>query len=365
MTQPKAARWLDLIAYLLQHRFPVTREEIYAHVADYRADAESADRARRESLRRRFERDKDELRALGIQIESVPLPNADPDEAQTAYRLRARDFYLPYLACELGLAATGQSAPAPYGDLHRVTITRQDSVLLDRATRRLAEWRDFPLAHAAASARRKLEFDLPLPLKSVERILSKPLAGEAARSLEVLQKAVAQRTAVRCRYYSIGRDTQEQRVIEPYGLLFSWGRWYAIARARDRDAMRVFRADRMREAALVAGEEARFEIPVSFDVRAYVGRAPWELSNAAPVSARVRFSFPESRWVLAQGAGRPVEPLLEDGGAIVEFSVRDNNPFLRWLLTFRGHAELMSPETMAGELRALRQRVAAIYAGTT
>lgn len=38
MSQAKAARWLDLLAYLLQHRFPVTREEIFAHVGEYRDD---------------------------------------------------------------------------------------------------------------------------------------------------------------------------------------------------------------------------------------------------------------------------------------------------------------------------------------
>ena len=55
----------------------------------------------------------------------------------------------------------------------------------------------------------------------------------------------------------------------------------------------------------------------------------------------VRFGFPESRWVLAQQAGEPVEELREDGGATIAFAVRDRNPFLRWLLTFRERAEIL------------------------
>jgi len=35
MTTAKTARWLDLIAYLLSHRFPVTREDIYQRVSGY------------------------------------------------------------------------------------------------------------------------------------------------------------------------------------------------------------------------------------------------------------------------------------------------------------------------------------------
>jgi len=362
----KTARWLDLIAYLLQHRFPVTREDIYDHVADYRAALEAAtregDRAAAESLRRKFERDKDELRDLGIEIETVQLPSQAGDEPATGYRLRERAFYLPYL--ELAEGKAGQAA-RPYPGLARITVSRRDLSLLDRATRRLADRPDFPLSAAAASARRKLEFDLPLPLRSIERVLSRPLAGEGAKSLEVLQRAVAERVAVRCLYFAIGRDAEERRIVEPYGLFFNWGNWYAAARARDRDAMRVFRVDRMREAAPLTGVDARFSVPAGFDVRRYARRAPWELSDSPPLAARVRFAFPESRWVIAQGVGKPVEAVLEDGGAVLEFQVRDANPFLRWLLTFREHAEVLAPGAVAEELAALRGRVAALYAGRT
>ena len=352
----KTARWLDLIAYLLQHRFPVTREDIYDHVADYRTALEKGEG--RESVRRQFERDKDGLRGLGIEIETVQLPGQAGDEPASGYRLRERAFYLPYL--ELADGSVAQPV-RPYAGLARIVVSKRDLSLLDRATRRLAERPGFPLSAAAASARRKLEFDLPLPLRTIERVLSRPLVGEGAKSLEVLQQAVAGRVAVRCLYFAIGRDSEERREIEPYGLFFNWGKWYAAARARDRDAMRVFRVDRMREAAPLTGKDARFTVPAGFDVRRYARRSPWDLSDAQPSTVRVRFAFPEARWVIAQGVGKPVEEVLEDGGAVLEFQVRDANPFLRWLLTFRDHAEVLAPGAIAEELAALRGRVAALY----
>jgi predicted DNA-binding transcriptional regulator YafY len=356
MAQSKTARWLDLIAYLLLHRFPVTREEIFEHVGGYGGEAGQGE-AGSESLRRKFERDKDELRALGIEIETVVLPHQAGDEAAVGYRLRARDFYLPYLE----LADKAAEGPAPYQGLAHVPVSKADLSLLDRATHRLASRPDFPLSAAAASARRKLEFDLPLPLTSIERVLSKPLKGEGAKSLEVLQRAVAEHVAVSCLYFTIGRDAEERRVIEPYGLFFTWGHWYTAARARDRDAMRVLRVDRMREAELLTGQDAPFAVPAAFSIRQYLRRSPWELSDNAPSTARVRFAFPESRWVIAQGVGKPVEPLLGDGGAILEFEVRDTYPFLRWLLTFRDHATVASPAALARELDALRNKVARLY----
>ena len=354
-TQPKAARWLDLIAYLLQHRFPVAREQIYEHVADYRASLEPGETPP-ESLRRMFERDKDELRALGIEIETVePSPQAG-EVPVTGYRLRERSFYLPYLE----LVDAVRSEERPYRGLARIAVSRRDLAILDPATRRLADRTDFPLSAAAASARRKLEFDLPLSIKSVEAVLSRPLAGEGAKSLEVLQHAVAERIAVRCRYFAMGRDAEEARVIEPYGLFFNWNHWYTAARARDRNAMRVFRVDRMRDAELLSGRDASFAVPADFSIDRYVRRSPWELTEQPPTTVRVRFAFPESRWVMAQGVGKPVEQLLDDGGAILDFDVREPGPFLRWLLTFRDHVEVTSPTAIARELAALRRKVASL-----
>lgn len=359
MAKNKTARWLDLLAYLLQHRFPVTREQIYSHVEAYRADFDDdASAGARESLRRKFERDKDELRALGVEIETVSLLGQAGDEPTTGYKLREREFYLPYLELKEGKGA----GERPYPSLLRIPLAREEVALLDRATRRIADMEDTPLAGAAASARRKLAFDLPLPMATVERLLAHPLTGDSARALEILQRAVAEKVAVRCRYYAIGRDSEEDREIEPWGLFFGWGRWYCVAFSRERGARRVFRIDRMRNAQLMTGAGASFDVPKDFSIRQFVNRAPWELSEAAPVRAVVRFGFPESRWVLAQGVGEPVDELLDDGGALIAFSVRDRGPFLRWLLTFRGGVEIREPSELSGELVLLRARVAALYA---
>ena len=363
MPQPKAARWLDLLAYLLQHRFPVAREEIFEAVADYRDALAGADSAGREAVRRKFERDKDELRALGIDIDTVDIGQAPGVEPDKGYRLRERAFYLPYLEFRSPRAAPSVESPSkPYQSLLRIALTDSDVALLGRATARVAALKDTPLGDAASSARRKLAFDVPLPMAAVERLLAVPLEGEASKALEVLQHAVAEHTAVKCSYYAIGRDAETERVIEPYGLCFHWGHWYCVARCRLREAMRVFRVDRMRAAKAVAGPDGRFEVPADFSVREYVRRAPWELSELPPEEVVVRFQVPESRWVLAQGVGDPVDPLLDDGGAVIKFSVRERGSFLRWLLTFRAGIEVKKPAEYGRQLASLRSRVASLYA---
>ena len=75
MPIPKTSRWLDLIAFLLAHRFPVTREQIYESVSGYKDDWERADDEKaRESLRRKFERDerreRNRRKRMGLALKS-------------------------------------------------------------------------------------------------------------------------------------------------------------------------------------------------------------------------------------------------------------------------------------------------------
>lgn len=348
MSAAKTARWLNLIAFLLQHRFPVTREAIFGHVVGYGGAGETA--------RRKFERDKDDLRSLGIEIETVSLAAHAGGDPGAAYRLRARGVYLPYL--EL---ADDQEPRRPYHGLDQIVLTRAELSVLDRATRWLADQSEAPLARAAASARRKLAFDLPLEPETVERILALPLPAHARHSLAVLQEALIERVAVACRYYTLSRGIEEPRTIEPWGLLFQWSRWYCVGRARDRSDARLFRVDRMRDAEKVNGPEAQFEVPVDFDVRRFAGRSPWEFGTAPALTATVEFRFPESRWVINRRVGRVVQ---DDGdrGAQLAFQIREADSFLRWLLSFGPRVRVLEPLELAESLAMLRSEVAALYA---
>ena len=360
----KSARWLDLVAFLLQHRFPVTREQIFESVAGYGPDGPAArepadwDETQKESARRKFERDKDELRALGIDIETRGLADAAGDEPATGYRLRAEGLYLPYLQID--------ERPAdhrPYPSLRSIVLSYDELAMLDRATHRLAQHPSRALQAAAGSVRRKLAFDLPLSVHQIERVLGESGRDEPNDTLEVLQQAVARRQRLECRYYSIGRDADEARTLEPYGLFFNWGHWYCVASDAGQATPKVFRLDRISGARLARGKDAvHAGPPEGFDLERYLGRSAWDLSDAPPVRAVVRFRFPEARWLVAQGVGHVREAFTEDGGAVIEFEVRDTDPFVRWLLTFRDRADVVEPTAIADELVALRRRIAQLYA---
>src|SRR3982750_818114 len=93
MPQSKVQRWIDLLASLLGHRMPVTFEELAKDVPQYLADGSVAAGNPSPTLKRMFERDKVELREFGVPMESIGEEGSD----ESAYRLRTKDFYLPYL----------------------------------------------------------------------------------------------------------------------------------------------------------------------------------------------------------------------------------------------------------------------------
>jgi proteasome accessory factor B len=344
---PKASRWIDLVAFLLQHHFPVTREKIFSSVGGYEEGGESS--------RRKFERDKDELRALGIEIETVPLPDAAGDEPAMGYRLRPRQTYLPYL--EL---VDDAASDKPYYGLDRIRLSREELNMLDRATRSLANHGDTPLSAAAASARRKLAFDLPLDATMAEQLLAYPVSRASRQALSVLQEAVIHHTAVTCNYYTMSRQADAIRELEPWGLMFEWGRWYCVARARDGDIPKVFRVDRMRDARPLK-DGVTFDVPDDFDVRVWMRQTPWSWGAANVTRTLVRFTVPESYSVINQQLGNVVRE--EPGQAsVIAFDVRDREPFLRWLLSFGRRAEVVEPESMEAALQELRVEIAARYA---
>src|SRR4051794_27537252 len=105
MASEKLQRWIDLLAALLRRHFPVTLEQLRPEVPGYWRHIDKA------ALRRAFERDKAELRAFGIPIETV----SDSDGNVMGYRLDPKNFYLPYLSLRSAERTTKPKKIDQYG----------------------------------------------------------------------------------------------------------------------------------------------------------------------------------------------------------------------------------------------------------
>lgn len=360
----KTQRWLDLIAYLLGRRVPAAVEEIMESVPAYAGAAHTADEKARAAARRMFERDKDELRRLGVPLETVSYTLNFGMETLEGYQLSRRDFYLPYLKL-LSEQREGPAGPAARGQ--ELELSAEEARLALDAVRRVAGLPAFPFTAEAKSAFRKLTFDLDPDRFTDERVLwvDPPNAGEVLERLRVLSPTLLARKRVRFSYRGIYRGETTERDVAPYGLFFQRD-WYLVGHDAARDALRVFRVARMDDLRPNGRSPGTpdYGIPEGFRLDSYLQRDAWALGEGEEpaVHAEVRFRFPASLLAERQRLGELVEE-RPDGSTLRHFEVQQVDPFLRWILSQEGEAEVRGPPELREAMQRMMDSVAALYGG--
>ena len=156
--------------------------------------------------------------------------------------------------------------------------------------------------------------------------------------LEKLRRATRERRRVQLIYRAYNQPDTTERAFDPYALVHGWGWWYVIGYCHLREAYRSFRVDRIVDLTLL---DEMFDVPVDFDIHAYLARNPTEQHL---LKVRLRFK-PEFKQ-LAQDNRSWWETFEEqpDGSIIVTMV----NPDVLWassiVLSFGPAAEVLEPE---------------------
>ena len=249
MSRRKTERLLGLVVCLLSSPRYLTAVQIRAAVPGYPESFEA--------FKRMFERDKEELRELGIPLETG-FNSAGDDEA--GYRIPRQAYVLP-----------------------EIRLEPDEAAVLSLAAR---VWRQAELAGAAAGALLKLRAAGVDAQETAETgIEPRLLAGEAA--FGPLWEAVRDRRPVTFAYRAAGRSEPQQRHLQPWGVVNRHGRWYVAGHDTDRDAARVFRLSRIEGEVRFSGPAGSVTVPDGTDVRETVRE--WDTQPpAAQRTATVR-----------------------------------------------------------------------------
>ena len=247
----KTERLLNLTMSLLSSRIPLSKHRIRQLVEAYRL-VESD-----EAFDRMFERDKEDLRAMGI-----PLVTEDIGvfEDEQGYRIDRRDYALPTV--ELGAYEM-----AVVGLASRV-------------------WAHATMAGTAATAWRKVaagdEVDVA-PFIGLE-----PQLGGGEPAFEPLKDAVLTFSTVRFDYARPGQAASRPRHVEPWNLTAWHGRWYLVGYDLDREAPRVFRLSRVSSTVTSTGKPATQPVPADLDPVAMIAATDGGDPRTSPAVLRVR-----------------------------------------------------------------------------
>jgi proteasome accessory factor B len=262
----KTERLLNLLIMLLVQRHYVSKNRIREILY---ADAPSGD-----AFEKSFERDKEELRSLGVPIEVGQMDPYFDDEP--GYRIRADEFALP-----------------------EISLEPDEASVVALATR---VWEHARLAEATADAVAKLTAaGLELDLQALE--IAQPRLTADEPSFDVFWEATLARRPVTFDYRRPGYPEPLTRHLEPWGVVRYSGRWYVVGKDTDRGEERVFRLSRVVGQARLTGPAGSFEVPPGTDVRETARR----LEPSTPTEEAVVLLRPGAGAVLRRTA-TSIEP---------------------------------------------------------
>jgi proteasome accessory factor B len=345
MAASKIQRWIDLLAALLRRKFPISLEELAREVPGYLIAPNKT------ALRRTFERDKDELRAFGIPIETVTDPNGET----AGYRLQPQHFYLPYLSLRSERGSTKPKKVDRYGyhALAQLSFEPDELSAVVDAAARVRQLGDPLLAEHADSALRKLAADLPVDASaSPQPELVPPRAKPNPELLATLAKALEKRKRITFSYHGISDGKESHRFVEPFGLFFLNQHWYLAARTAGETTVKNYRVNRITDLAVNAARPYAndYAIPDDFDLRSHArSRQAWELGTGDAIDAVVRFTARSGAAAAALRLGEEIEGVPQNR----RFRVRRADAFARWLLSFGGDIVPVAPRSLVDEYRGL------------
>jgi len=227
MVSRKSERLINLTIALLATKRFITKSEIFKTIEGYEGSPESKERM--------FERDKDDLRSLGIEIEVGSFDPLFNDEA--GYRIKQERYQL-----DLG------------------DVTALEISLLSLAAQ---AWQGASLDDAAQRALVKLN-SLGIAVDEENMPDSAPFFSDGGLDLPIITRAIAEHQILEFTYRNYELTDEVRRVV-PIGLSTRSGFWYFTGVDQSIEEIRIFRFDRVIGTFTVKKGPKDFETPENFD----------------------------------------------------------------------------------------------------
>ncbi len=321
MATSKVERLMNLVIALLSTRNFVTAERIRKVVAGY-ADCPSD-----EAFSRMFERDKNELRDLGIPLETGRLSKLDSAEG---YRINREAYALPGVELTADEAAAVAVATRLWESPELITAT-QGALLKLRAAGIDIDAVDSDVTIASSAA---------VPgLRGSEEVLG------------TLLSAINNGRAVQFPHRPARSEPYTTRTVEPWGVVTDRGRWYLVGHDRDRAATRIFRLSRIGMEVTAIGPPGAVRKPDDANLREIARRAvgQWPETGA---SATVWVA--EGRATSLRRRATVLGPRTLDGRTGDEIAVDMGTPdrLAREIAGYGPDAVALTPESLRADVIA-------------
>jgi proteasome accessory factor B len=318
----KVERLVNLVIALLSTRGYITADKIRSTVAGY-SDSPSA-----EAFSRMFERDKNELRDLGIPLEVGRVSVLDPTEG---YRINRDAYSLPPVELTPDEAAAVAVATQLWESPELITAT-QGALLKLRA---------------AGVDVDPFETGAPVAIASPAGV---PGLRGSEDVLGILLSAIDSRQAVQFPHRPSRAEPYTTRTVEPWGVITEKGRWYLVGHDRDRDDTRVFRLSRIGAEVTPIGPAGAITVPGDVDLRRIVSDTVAE----APTGGQARVWVADGRATALRRAGRSTGARHLGGrdGEVIELDIGSTDRLARDIAGYGADAVVLEPQSLREDVLA-------------
>ena len=308
----KSERLVNLTIALLGTKRWLTKSQIFTAIDGYEGEPDAKERM--------FERDKDDLRNLGIEIE---VGSFDPlFEDEVGYRIRPDSYR---------------------NDISE--ISARELSLISLAT---SIWQGAVLDSLALSGLIKLKsLGIESDLDAIPSIA--PTIHISDENFATIVDAIANRRTISFSYLS-QELTAQVRVLEPYGAGTKGGYWYVAGLDLDRKDIRLFRLDRIDSEVALQGKAGSYVIPPDFAMSTHL---------ASPVKTEI------ATLKVRRGKAQKIvlaSTIIEDGDewVVVEYPFLHQSELLTDVLWHLEDVEIVKPvQARTSIIEHLNQVVAA------
>ncbi|QKT07431.1 WYL domain-containing protein [Gordonia sp. X0973] len=325
----KVERQLNLVICLLSTNQYVSAEYIRRNVGGYYENDSTDD-----AFFRMFERDKADLRDLGIPL--ITGPTSGFGENEDGYRIDRERYELPDIHLEPAEGAAVALATALWDSSEVAAIAQSAALKLRAAGIDVSADQEWDVTGATAGRG----------------------SGDELVLRELLEASTARR-AVEMTFQRPG-TTATVRRLEPWGVVTHRGRWYVVGRDRDRDERRTFRLSRITAVTQVGKAGAFTADTAPGELRALVAESVDQAFREDSVRARV--------WVAADRAAglrrlaSDSAPAEFDGAPgdelVIEFD--STSALVRTICSAGPDAVVLEPESLRGRVVAALDAMAAL-----
>lgn len=175
-------------------------------------------------------------------------------------------------------------------------------------------------------------------------------APQEFKVLPSILNAMAGNYIIEVDYYTISRDVENTRKLNPYAFVQRGGYLYVVAYCHVRKDVRIFRLERFRDIRLT---NETFTIPSTFNMDQFLADRWSIMDEGVSTTLVVRFDAAVARYVVEQDFY--VDAIIdqhEDGSLTLTATVKSKEEFLRWVRSFGTNATVMSPEEVRKQLRS-------------